>query len=237
MLSIIIPVYNEAHIVKKALGQIHNRIANKSNCELIVVNGQSTDGTARILKRIPYIKTIESPQGRAVQMNAGAKAAGYKHLFFLHLDSQPPNGFDQRILNALNHAQAGCFRLKFDDSHWWLRLIAWFTRFNFTVCRGGDQGLFITQKVFKQLSGFDENYVVFEDHDIVSRFYKRGYKFKVIQTPIVTSARLFKEMGIFNLQGIYNRLYIERYLLNHNPEQLYKSYKKRITKEWISSKQ
>jgi hypothetical protein len=50
--------------------------------------------------------------------------------------------------------------MKFDYGHPVLMISQWFTRFNHISCRGGDQSLFITKELFKELKGFDENFVI-----------------------------------------------------------------------------
>jgi hypothetical protein len=41
-------------------------------------------------------------------------------------------------------------------------------------CRGGDQSLFITKELFKELKGFDENFVIYEDNEIISGFTQKN---------------------------------------------------------------
>ncbi len=235
MLSLIIPVYNEAEIVEESIKFIKKQLYFSST-EVLVVDGQSSDKTWTMIQNLEGIKSIKSRKGRAQQMNTGAKAASQELLFFLHIDSQPPLHFDKQIINTLNkNTQAGSFRLKFNDQHWWLSFIAWFTQFNFTVCRGGDQGLFITKNTFYKIGGFNEDYIVFEDHEIVKRLKQHRLKFKVMPNYMVTSSRLFRQYGIFKLQIIFAKLYIRRYILNQTPEQLYLSYKKAIQKNWTKN--
>ena len=83
-------------------------------------------------------------------------------LYFLHADSVPPKNFDQYILDAIHKgSKAGCFKMKFDSSHWWLKLAGWFTQFNWKSCRGGDQSLFVDKKAFENLGGFNEGFYRF----------------------------------------------------------------------------
>src|SRR5690606_6336964 len=91
----------------------------------------------------PDIFLINSERGRAKQMNLGAQKAKGNILYFLHADSFPPQHFDTFIINeVINGKQAGCFRMQFNSNHWWLKLAGWFTKFNWKICRGGDQSLF-----------------------------------------------------------------------------------------------
>ncbi|QSS97801.1 TIGR04283 family arsenosugar biosynthesis glycosyltransferase [Psychroflexus sp. ALD_RP9] len=235
MLSLIIPVYNEAKILKKTIEFIKQQLYFSST-EILVVDGQSSDNTWTIIQKLEGIKSIKSEKGRAKQMNTGAKAASQDLLFFLHIDSQPPLHFDKQIINTINNnTQAGSFRLKFNDRHWWLSFICWFTQFNFTVCRGGDQGLFITKNAFEKIGGFNEDYIVFEDHEIVKQLKKHRFTFKVMPDYMITSSRLFRQYGIFRLQVIFAKLYIKRYILKQPPNQLYKSYQKAIQKNWTKN--
>ena len=64
---------------------------------------------------------------------------------------------------------AGCFCMKFDKNHWWLNLMGYFTKFNHKSCRGGDQSLFVEKELFKDIGGFDESYIVYEDNDIIKK--------------------------------------------------------------------
>ena len=85
-------------------------------------------------------------------MNAGASVAKGEILYFLHADSFPPEGYDQYIIDEVAKGNdAGCFRMRFDSNHWWLRLASWLTQFSWRACRGGDQSQFITKKLFEEL--------------------------------------------------------------------------------------
>jgi hypothetical protein len=90
--------------------------------------------------------------------------------------------------------------MKFDYRHPVLMISQWFTRFNHISCRGGIN-LFITNELFKELKGFDENFVIYEDNEIISRLYAKK-QFVVIPDYIITSARRYHQNGI----GVYNTI-------------------------------
>jgi hypothetical protein len=145
-------------------------------------------------------------------MNAGSKIANGDIYYFLHADSYPPKNFDEYIKAALNRGyEAGSFRMKWDMNHPLLNIFAWFTRFNHTWCRGGDQSIFITRNLFEKIGGYNESYRFLEDYEIVKRI-KKYSKFKVIQKDLLTSARKYRENGVFRLQWLVTRLYILRAL-------------------------
>jgi glycosyltransferase involved in cell wall biosynthesis len=52
ILSVVIPVYNEAETIKKILTQVHKVKIPNIKKEIIIVDDCSTDGTRKILKKL-----------------------------------------------------------------------------------------------------------------------------------------------------------------------------------------
>ena len=197
MISIIIPTYNEEECVSKTLKNIQLNENNNLIKEIIIVDGGSTDKTIEKAKECGVRVIVSKKKGRAVQMNEGAAVASERILHFIHADSQLPINFDTDVMEAVNNGySAGCFRLAFDYEHWFLKLNCWFTRFDKSAFHYGDQSLFITRDIFNKVQGFNENYMVFEDLDIIRRI-KKICKFKILKKSIVTSARKYVENGVF----------------------------------------
>jgi len=242
MISIVIPVLNEAENIGKLLTHLIKNSISKNISEIIVVDGGSTDGTKKIvtdftqknskpnrfLKPVRFkIKLLTSTKGRAKQMNLGAKKATGSILYFLHADSFPPKNFDQQIINEIEKGNlAGCFKMKFDHSHWWLRLASWLTHFHWRACRGGDQSQFVTKELFNEIDGFDENYIIYEDNILINELFKRK-QFVVIQEWIITSARLYERKGIWTLQYHFWTIYVKRWF-GASADDIYLYYKKYI---------
>ncbi|MFN2261525.1 MAG: TIGR04283 family arsenosugar biosynthesis glycosyltransferase [Psychroflexus sp.] len=228
MISIIIPVYNEAKVLETNINKICSRISKKKLAlEIIVVDGESTDETAKIASELKSVQLISAPKSRPRQMNFGAKQAKYNILYFLHIDSFPPKNFDILILNAIeNGHEAGCFKMKFRSQHPWLKFISWLTKFEARSCRGGDQSLFISKSLFENIGGYDEKYLIYEDHEILDPIYKKS-DFKVIQQWISTSARRFQNKGILKLQLLFWMIYFKKWS-GATPEELYDFYLKKI---------
>lgn len=168
-----------------------------------------------------------SGKGRAMQMNEGARAAASQILYFLHADSWPPSTFIADISHALEQGfTGGCFRLKFDWDHWFLRANAWFTRFNVNWVRFGDQSLFITQDMFERIGGYDEALCVMEDQEIVRRL-RIVARFTVMDRYIVTSARKYLDNGVYRLQTVFFIICI-LYYLGASQARLFRIYRKLI---------
>lgn len=228
MISIVIPVLNEAETIEHLINHLVDCADLKNISEIIVVDGGSTDGTQNIIKQLDLrVKLISSDKGRAKQMNAGAKASKGSILYFLHADSFPPPNYDNYIIDEIKKGNnAGCFRLQFDNNHWWLRLASWLTQFNWRACRGGDQSQFITRALFDDIGGFDESFIIYEDNILINELYKRN-EFVVINKKIKTSARLYERHGIWKLQYHFCAIYVKKWF-GASADELYKYYKNNI---------
>ncbi|MGY0391663.1 TIGR04283 family arsenosugar biosynthesis glycosyltransferase [Bizionia sp. KMM 8389] len=237
-ISIIIPMFNEANNIASVLKHLIKNTDSKNIAEILVVDGGSTDGSQhnvntiinrlKTKKNIPNLSLLKASKGRAKQMNYGVKHATGSILYFLHADSYPPTNFDQLIINKVVEGKfAGCFRLQFNSNHWWLQLAGWLTQFSWRASRGGDQSQFITKKLFDEIGGFDEAYIIYEDNILINELYKRN-QFVVIQQKITTSARLYQKRGIWKLQFHFWAIYIKKWL-GASPQDLYTYYKKHIS--------
>src|SRR5579862_8295152 len=113
--SIIIPVLNEEAMLEAQLLHLTQLMAqqrDRHECELLIVDGGSTDATLSIAAR--YGKVIHAPRGRAMQMNAGAAAATGHVLLFLHADTLLPAAAFPAIEQAFSNTTVvgGAFRLR-----------------------------------------------------------------------------------------------------------------------------
>jgi rSAM/selenodomain-associated transferase 2 len=230
MISIIIPTYKEASVIERTIDYLRRNDEDNLISEIIVADGGSNDGT--IEKALAAGATIIPCQakGRASQMNQGAADANGEILYFLHADTIPPADFIRTIRSSINNGSgSGCFRLAFDHDHWFLKANCWFTRFNVNLIRFGDQSLFVKRELFLNCGGFNTDYIVMEDQEIIGRL-RRLSKFEVIQKPVITSARKYKENGIYKTQGIFFLIWF-MYYLGYSQQTLVQTYKRMIRQD------
>ncbi len=232
-ISIVIPILNEAATISTLLSHlIYNTTNNENVLEIIVVDGGSIDKSHETVNQFSsqqnsIVKLIHSNKGRAKQLNAGAKAAKGEILYFLHADSYPPKGYDQDIIKEIEKDNnAGCFRMKFDYKHPWLLFLGWLTQFQSKRCRGGDQSQFITKQLFEEINGYDESYVVYEDNDLVDRLFDIN-EFVIIPKYVITSARRYREIGVWRLQYHFLNIHMRRWM-GASSEDLYRYYKDKV---------
>lgn len=212
MISVIIPVYNEATHIRATIERLRQYDECGLVSEIIVVDGGSSDHTVAVAESAGG-KVVDCPKkGRAAQMNCGASSAREEIFYFLHADTFPPQNFSHYIINVLKGgATSGCFRLAFDYKHWFLEICSGFTKFNVNAVRFGDQSLFVTRQVFQASGGFREDLLMMEDQEIIHRI-KRCGRFKVMDAVVITSARKYLDNGIFRMQAIFCYIWLLYYL-------------------------
>jgi len=191
-LSVVIPALDEGGRIEAALLS-----ASAPGVEVLVVDGGSRDDTvARARRR--GARVLESPPGRARQLDAGARAARGDVLLFLHADTQLPAGYDAAVQEALRDpaVSGGAFRFRFDRRSLALRFVEWGARLRVALFRlpYGDQALFLRRRVLEALGGVPQ-VPIMEDLDLV-RAMRRAGRLVLLPLPAVTSARRYEARGV-----------------------------------------
>ncbi|MGH7966199.1 MAG: TIGR04283 family arsenosugar biosynthesis glycosyltransferase, partial [Candidatus Binatia bacterium] len=191
--SVIMPTLNEA----AGIAQILARVRQAGECEILVVDGGSDDGTPGIAGAYAD-RVLASPRGRAQQMNAGAQVATGEVLLFLHADTVPPHGFPALLAQALADPQVvgGRFDVRLDAAGWSFRMIETLMngRSRLTRLSTGDQGIFVRRELFLALNGYPE-VALMEDLEL-SRILKRTGKIACLRARVTTAARRWQRHGV-----------------------------------------
>jgi len=212
-LSVVVPALNEAAGIRAALEALAPLRARGH--EVIVVDGGSTDGTAQLAAGL-CDQVLVTPRGRALQMNAGARAAGGDVLVFLHADTRLPADF--RIPEA---ALWGRFDVRIEGRHPLLKLVAWSMnlRSRLTGIATGDQAMFVRRELFP---GFPE--IALMEDIALSRLLRRRGRPTCLRDKVVTAGRRWEARGVVRTIVLMWWLRL-LYFLGASPEYLIRFYK------------
>lgn len=223
-ISIIIPAFNEAKHIGTLIRYLF-ACADNRLLEIIVSDGGSIDETVVNAKAAGANAVVSSQRGRAAQMNYGASVASGDIFYFIHADTFPPKEFLSDITSAVNkRISFGRYRTKFQSGKWILKLNAFFTRFDWLVCYGGDQTLFMTRSLFEEINGFDTSMHIMEDYDIVMRARQKA-RYAIIQKDAIVSARKYDTNTWWKVQRA-NYLIVQMFKKGASQEAMVKRYKK-----------
>jgi rSAM/selenodomain-associated transferase 2 len=226
MISIVIPTYNEALHIGKLVMYL-KRAAHGDNLEIIVSDGGSHDNTMEIAEKAGAKAVLSPTKGRANQMNFGASISNGNILYFIHADTFPPQTFVTDIKNAISTGfGCGRYRTKFDSDKAILKINAFFTRFDWFICYGGDQTFFIEKKIFNTLEGFNSSMKIMEDYEIVTRA-KKITSYKIFSKPAIISARKYDNNSWFKVQNA-NRTIIKMYKNGAAQDEIINRYKQML---------
>ncbi len=227
MVSIIIPVWNDAECLDRQLRWLVREPGIK---EIIVVDGGSSDATAQLVGGYSPVRFMPSRRGRGSQMNAGARVARGEVLLFLHSDTRAPRGAFASLPALLDSRQAdfGAFQIRFDPPLRVPQFLARATRLANPWCCFGDQAIFARREFFWRTGGFPE-IPLLEDVHWARRAGKLG---RMTRSPhaVVTSARRFEEIGGVR-QTWRNLSILVRDLLGQPPEELAAIYRRGYSRE------
>ncbi len=221
--SIIIPTLNEAKNVGKLIAHL---LKNKDESlqEIIVVDGNSTDNTVDSAKKAGATVIACKRSGRAHQMNKGGKTAKGDILYFVHCDTLPPACYLKDIQAAIkNNFSIGCFQTKFDTNRFLVKTNSFWSRLDFLFCRGGDQTLFVTKKLFEELNGYKEEFLIMEEYDFLIRARKQ-YPFKIIPSKVLVSARKYDKRSYLKVQ-FANAVVFNMFRFGASQKRMVKTYK------------
>ncbi|TMH33654.1 MAG: glycosyltransferase [Betaproteobacteria bacterium] len=216
-LSVIVPVLNEAADIREALAALAPLRARGH--EVIVIDGGSDDGSAS-LAAPACDRLLDSGRGRALQMNAGARAAKGDALVFLHADTRLPERADELILAALARASWGRFDVRIASRRPLLALVgcAMNLRSRLTGIATGDQAIFVRRDAFP---GFPD--IPLMEDIALSRLLKRRGRPACLRARVSTSARRWEAHGILRTILLMWRLRL-LYALGATPQRLARDY-------------
>jgi len=198
--SIVVPVYNEAPLIRPFLQHLRERAPR---AEIIVADGGSSDGTPDLAAGFCN-QLVRSERSRAMQMNAGARAASGEILWFVHVDAEVPQECLAEIARILDDKSVagGYFRIRLPRALVY-RLTDSFAHYAGILLRMrcGDHGMFCRRTAFVDVGGFPK-VPLMEDVEFFRRLHRYG---RVLYSDkrIVVSPRRYEAIGRARLTFAY----------------------------------
>jgi len=224
--SIIVPVLNESATIRENLLALQRH--RDDQCEVIVVDGGSIDGTYSLCDGL-CDSLLRSDPGRAKQMNIGAGVSKGEILIFLHADTHLPRGF-KSILNSFDDTKNGDdffwgrFNVSLSGRFFMFRIIESLmnSRSRLTGIATGDQAIFVSRKLFDSVGGFPD-IPLMEDVQM-SLVLKKIVSPLCVKDRVRTSSRRWEKNGIFRTIFLMWRLRFE-FFCGVDPVVLAKKYR------------
>lgn len=210
-ISIIIATYNAEKTIRKAIDSCLNQ--KYTDYEIVIIDGNSTDNTLHIIKEeyshynnIKYIS--EKDNGIYDALNKGVKLSKGEWIYILGADDELlPDGlqslmkesqqFDIIYGDTIDRTENNKTRYFHAKQYTIVKYIMF-------CCH---QGLIMKKDVILKLNGFNTQYPLRADFDLIQRSFLAGYKFKQIKVPIAYYATTGSS-STSNLKNDIERFYI-----------------------------
>jgi hypothetical protein len=212
LVSVIVVNYNGMKVIGRCLDSLLR--SSYKPLEVIVVDNDSTDGSAQYLSR-KYKKSglialviCERNLGFAAGSNLGARKAKGEYLFFLNFDTKAmPTAVENLVSILKGHPSVAAAqskllmmsdRKKLDSTGDFICTVGWpYSRGKGIIDRGQydskreifsarGAAMLVRQRVFHEVDGFDADYFMYyEDVDLSWRLRLRGYSINFAASSVV----------------------------------------------------
>jgi rSAM/selenodomain-associated transferase 2 len=200
MISVIIPTLNAGASLAATLTALVPAVVEGIVREVIIADGGSRDRTLDIADNAGVV-VVKSAPGRGVQLRAGADAARFPWLLFLHADTVLEPGWEreaaifcERVTSDEAGRRAAVFRFALDDPRIAARAVETGVAFrtNSLSLPYGDQGLLISRSLYDAIGGYPASPIM-EDVAIIRRLGRA--RLHVLRSKAITSATRYRERG------------------------------------------
>lgn len=211
LLSIITVCYNSEKTIGKTLESIGTQLTDE--VEYLIVDGESKDQTLSLIadaqKKYPIRLVSEKDKGIYDAMNKGIALAKGRWLLFINSDDCLKPGIVEKMIPVLKEAvSVGCIcsdveMVRFVEGRRYSKIwvcetvdsrIKWYMT-------GSHQGLYMQKAAVEKLGGFDIQFKIVADWELLYRIYSAGYEIRYVHE--VTSE--FLEGGASQKQMVWEK--------------------------------
>lgn len=197
--SIIIVTYNAKSVIKNAIESVGKQ--TYANTELIIIDGNSSDGTIEVLKNSNEIAfwLSEPDVGIYDAMNKGIKFATGEWIVFLGADDV---FYDSKSISSVFEDEIDYQNFDFIYGNVWLKKSKRIMGGSRDICSLIEnniphQAIFFNRRVFDIVGKFNQRYSILGDYDL---------NIRIFSNPIIKSKYVDKILGIFDQSGVSGRM-------------------------------
>ncbi|MDO4160916.1 MAG: glycosyltransferase family 2 protein [Prevotellaceae bacterium] len=227
MISIIIPSYNRAHLIKRALKSVTSQTYD--DIEIIVVDDASTDNTAEVVKtlNVPNLNYIKLPknEGACHARNVGIEHAKGEYISFLDSDDtweceKLEKQYKFLLKNNANvvvcnywKEKDGKKKKKVPDGH--DIIIKKEELLNANIITTG--AILISKEALVSVGAFDESMPRYQDWELVLRIIKK-YDIFYLDKPLLTL--FFQKNSITNSTSMEKKFFALDKMVQKNKKEM-----------------
>lgn len=206
MVSIMVPAHNESIVIRKTVQALLALDYPKDKYEIIVINDNSSDDSAEVLKKIQeknpdrkliVINTdnVSGGKGKSNALNIGFSVSSGSVIAIYDADNTPePNALTLLVENLMSDDKLGAVIGKFRTRNRNASLMTRFVNietlayqcmnqagrwFFFKLCTIPGTNFVIRRSIIERIGGWDTK-ALSEDTEISFRIYRMGYKIKLM---------------------------------------------------------
>lgn len=197
--SIIIVTYNAKSVIKNAIESVSKQ--TYANTELIIIDGNSSDGTIEVLKNSNEIAfwISESDAGIYDAMNKGVKYATGEWIVFLGADDI---FYDSKSISSIFDDEVNYDNFDFIYGNVWLKKSKRIMGGNRDLCSLIEsniphQSIFFNRRIFNIVGEFNQRYSILGDYD---------FNIRIFSNPTIKSKYVDKILGVFDQSGVSSKM-------------------------------
>jgi glycosyltransferase involved in cell wall biosynthesis len=174
LVSVIIPTFNSGRFLEKCLSSLKKQTYER--LEIVVVDDGSTDSTIGIAEK-HGCRIIRTPKvGRVAAKNEGVKYSFGEYLFFVDSDMELAHNVVSECVNLAesnSHVGGVVIPERSVGNSFWVK-VRDFER-SFHAGSVVESARFFPTKLVKEVGGYDENLIFFEESTLPYKIQKKGY--------------------------------------------------------------